>query len=256
MKFIVGPERTSFRIHLNAVTNQSLTLKNLMNSTDELHDSIFWGDVDVDTFMRFVQFIYLGDYYTQEPVKAPPLDHLNLPFLAQSGVTTIRNVSEIHNAATKESLGYVSSIPFAQLSYQLHGRSTFEDLYNACKPRANMPTEDFTLVFLAHARLYVLGRKYGMKGLMRFVLAKLHQTLVLYKLSSNIKPIVELIRYTYSTYTPIPASRKDEFRHLVAAYVSSEIKILGPDPQFLILLAEGGTFVKDVWPLIMDHLRD
>ncbi|GMG25948.1 unnamed protein product [Aspergillus oryzae] len=110
--------------------------------------------------------------------------------------------------------------------------------------------EDFTPVFLGHARLYVLADKYGIESLTQLVLEKLKQTLNDFKLSAaNVTDIIELVRFTYA-HTPRLATGRNELRTLVMMFIISSIGQIGETESFQELLGDGGDFVVDFWQIV------
>lgn len=114
------------------------------------------------------------------------------------------------------------------------------------------PEQDFTPVFLSHARLYVLGNKYGIDNLVCLALHKLHETLTLFRLFENrASDVIELVRYAYDN---TQQSSDDALRALVVEYIGAEIDVIGRSPEFRELLEEGGEFVVDFWKTVQLHL--
>jgi hypothetical protein len=106
-------------------------------------------------------------------------------------------------------------------------------------------------VFLGHARLYVLGDKYGIEALTPPALQKLHRTLINFRVyESRIPDIVELVRYTYQN-TP---GEKDPLTALVTEYIACEIDKVGKCEDFHTLLEDGGGFVVVFWRYTQKHL--
>ncbi|PYH99218.1 hypothetical protein BO71DRAFT_415707 [Aspergillus ellipticus CBS 707.79] len=87
-------------------------------------------------------------------------------------------------------------------------------------PKGNShPWEDFTPVFLGHAKLYILADKYCILPLADLVLFKLETTLAQFNLcEENISDVTELIRFSYQWTRP-----KDALRLLITTYVVSVI---------------------------------
>jgi len=130
-----------------------------------------------------------------------------------------------------------------------------QSLIDSCEPVFNSEsTEDFTNVFLAHARLYVLADKYGMGLLRSLSLHKLHKTLVGFTLyEARIGDIIELARYAYSDDHTSDYGA-DELRTLVSEYFACEIDAIGKSDKFLPLMEEGGPFTRDFWMLVQKHI--
>ncbi|KAK7425867.1 hypothetical protein QQZ08_007581 [Neonectria magnoliae] len=68
-KFLVGPEKKQFFMHSSAVACQPQALEKLVNGDmREAHERCaIWYDVDPDTFIRFSQHVYTGDYQAAQP---------------------------------------------------------------------------------------------------------------------------------------------------------------------------------------------
>ncbi|XP_014561166.1 hypothetical protein COCVIDRAFT_87156 [Bipolaris victoriae FI3] len=123
---------------------------------------------------------------------------------------------------------------------------TFEPKHNTA------PNQDFTPVFLGHARLYTFACMRGVDPLRRLTLHKLHRTLLGFQLySRRVWDIVELARYAYNQGEDRKVDgTKDELRQLVLEYIVREVTVFGKHPAFLLLLEEGGEFVVDFWSLV------
>ena len=108
------------------------------------------------------------------------------------------------------------------------------------EPRKNAEScEDYTEVFLSHARLYVFAEKYDVHELRYVALQKLQRTLAgfsLYKQRTG--DISTLARYVYEN-TAERKAKADELRSLVVHYVACNIETLAKDELFRSLLKEG-----------------
>ncbi|QRD91352.1 hypothetical protein F9C07_2063450, partial [Aspergillus flavus] len=140
--------------------------------------------------------------------------------------------------------GKFSTVNFSLAAHEMASKKTFA-------PRGNTQlNEDFTPVFLGHARLYVLADKYGIESLTQLVLEKLKQTLNDFKLSAaNVTDIIELVRFTYA-HTPRLATGRNELRTLVMMFIISSIGQIGETESFQELLGDGGDFVVDFWQIV------
>ncbi|KAF2202788.1 hypothetical protein GQ43DRAFT_462107 [Delitschia confertaspora ATCC 74209] len=123
----------------------------------------------------------------------------------------------------------------------------------------NSPNEDFTPVFLAHARLYTFARTYLIEPLRVLALSKLHGTLKAFQMyECRVNDVITLARYVYSC-EDIPdregftkekgeaGGKIDPLRQLVTDFVLAEISTIGKSDEFLSILEEGGQFVGDLW---------
>jgi hypothetical protein len=112
--------------------------------------------------------------------------------------------------------------------------------------------QDYTGVFLAHARLYVFADKYGIEPLESLSLHKLHITLKSFTLyRARIGDILKLIRYAYENG---PDYESNKLRALVSKYVAYEIDTIRKAKRFLALMEEGGLFIRDFWKLVQKYL--
>lgn len=118
--------------------------------------------------------------------------------------------------------------------------------------------QNFTPVFLAHARLYSFAQYRGIVPLKALTLDKLHKTLMIFKLfNSRVGDIIELARFAYSDqYLP---DRKDDgtiddLRKLVVEYIVCEIDTIGKCDEFVKYMEEGGEFVGDFWRKIREYV--
>lgn len=142
-------------------------------------------------------------------------------------------------------------LEFSKLSYP---GLTRQNPFNIRKqPRQNKsPKEDYRPVFLAQARLYVLGEKYVIQTLKAKVLQKLYLTLchfTLYK--ACVGGIVDLIRYTYANTTSLECM--DQLRELVIHFVTDKPSELVRSKKFLALVEEGGSFSRDLGALVLER---
>jgi hypothetical protein len=132
-------------------------------------------------------------------------------------------------------------------------------ILSGCDPVANTSSDqDFTNVFLAHARLYTFAEKYLIEPLKQLTLHKLHKTLVAFDLyESRVGDVLELARYAYSDHTRSARTDEEEtdgLRNLVVEYMGYEIDTINKSKQFTDLLEEGGEFVRDFWAIVTKHL--
>ena len=121
--------------------------------------------------------------------------------------------------------------------------------------RDSFAMEDFTPVFLGHARLYVFADYWGVEPLKAITLNKLHKVLCNYtRHEARYGDVVELARYTYDN-TP-SRRRRDPLRELVVQYLVFEAKEIASSEQCLELVEKGGGFAKDLAGLTMAHLKE
>jgi len=227
------------------------------------------NDVLEDDFIRFCQFAYTGDYSTpayvvqeissdeesvQEPYPVAAEDSLpQTPPPEEDDGWGVSPKKKNKKASSPISKKATLRRSFENKSFcTILPRDAFLD---SCRILANSEaTQDYTPVFLAHARLYVLADKYGVKPLQTLSLYKLHKTLVdftLYK--ARIGDVIQLARYTYSDEHTLD-NGSDQLRKLVSKYLACESDVIGGSKEFLSLMEEGGPFVRDFWALVHKKL--
>jgi hypothetical protein len=113
-------------------------------------------------------------------------------------------------------------------------------------------TQDFTPVFLAHARLYTFACMRLIDPLKRLTLHKLHQSLLRFKFyERRVGDVVELARYAYEHGEDRKSDGTiEDLRKLVVEYIACEVSNIGKDEAFASLLQEGGEFVVDFWRIV------
>ena len=118
--------------------------------------------------------------------------------------------------------------------------------------------EDYTNVFLCHARVYVLAEKYDIKELCALALHKLQQTLeVFHVYAKRVRDIVNLVRYSYSnenTRDNEVGQDIDGLRKLIVHYVACVFETVASDDSFLVLMEEGGPFIRDLAPMLLKRI--
>lgn len=107
------------------------------------------------------------------------------------------------------------------------------------------PEEDYTEVFLSHARLYVFAEKYDIQPLKTLALKKLHQTLAIYTLyPERVGDITALFRYVYAN-TAESADGKDSIRQMLAHYIGCEMGTLLKHGEIKEIMLENGEVLDD-----------
>lgn len=236
-------------------------------------------DVREDTFSLFCQFAYTGDYETPSCDILPKESNEGFEVgaasdaFATSSVVPAEPVSDTEPPApfgesqfdwgsgfgrsTKKSKKTKKALLRESFNHREYSPTTSGQMFvDSCRIHANGgPEEDFTRVFLGHARLYVLAEKYGVEHLKKLVLHKIHKTLVSFTLhETRIGDVVELAQYIYSTENiPDQDQQIDELRALVVFYMVCEMDVLSGSEKFLSFLECGGLFVRDFWMKTKSH---
>jgi hypothetical protein len=277
--FVVGEYQAEFTVHAAIVAKQSKALDVLINgSMKEAFDGrAIFKDIQEDTFIRFCQFAYTGDYTTPDLTHIPSIE---LPYIMNRDEPVVEPepVVEEEPAVEDEPVpvdgfgGWGSTrknvkIPKKpsksillreSLDNLIYDTDTSRTIFTArCEVRQNSnPTEDYTTVFLGHAQLYAFAENWGIDALKTLALFKLHKTLVSFTLYADRRPdVVELLRYTFSNdHTPDRVGAVDDLRSLVMLYTACEVESLVHCPEFLSLIGEGGQLAQNLVQMLMKRI--
>jgi hypothetical protein len=159
------------------------------------------------------------------------------------GSSKLVNLEQLTKSDLKES--------FIRLKYPVQ-----ETSFMASAPRANGgPHEDYTNVFLSHARIYVFAEKYDIQPLKMLALQNLHQTLSIYTLyPERVGDITTLLQYSYAN-TAETDKDDEELRALLRQYVRYEMDVLIKSWQFKdVLLSDGGEIFGDFLKVVAKRI--
>ena len=125
-----------------------------------------------------------------------------------------------------------------------------------CPPRPNQASnEDYTEVFLSHARVYVFAEEYDIQSLKALALDELHGTLQnFYLYPERTGDIIALLRYVYAN-TGEPIDGVEDMRTVLKHYVGFEMDDLMKDKGFGDLMIEdGGALLGDFLKMVEQRL--
>lgn len=113
-------------------------------------------------------------------------------------------------------------------------------------PHANVsPSEDYTEVFLSHARVYVFAEKFNIRPLKRLALTILHKTLSVFNFFPEcVDDIAALIRFAYNE-TLKPAKGVEPMRNMLKLYMDIEIFLMSTSADFRDALYENKDLLDD-----------
>jgi hypothetical protein len=271
-------------VHEEAIASQSPALEALMhgNMSESASRVVTWVDVDQETFVRFSQFAYTGDYSVPKMIvnghvhqqkqseKEKDIENGNWslaePLLYQDsswgafGSASKQEKKRKKSAQfafgeTSQSTQTTNSTRFDKSHvYALRQpRSKFAD---SCDPEIiDGPEENnITEALLSHTMLYILAEKWGIDSLKMLTLFKLHKTLSMLVFDSPKVPhIVELVRHGYAG-TPDLETGIDGLRDLLCQYVDANVKVISEHEAFLALIQDGGAFVRDLWKRVLTRI--
>ncbi|RCI08800.1 hypothetical protein L249_4657 [Ophiocordyceps polyrhachis-furcata BCC 54312] len=240
--FAVGPNEREFVVHADLFAKQSPVLSSLMNgSFREAEDAkAFWCDTDEETFIRFCQYTYTGDY-DEAPVTIDDVNYADQNVAADHDEPDVGNRCNVVQPLVRapEAVSRPGEYPMSNNLWQafcfLRGLDFINDFplvpdrfFSSYKPRVNKGrAENYTDVFLAHARLYIFSDRYGLERLAQIALLKLHKILIKFRLfkerAGDLVPLVELVYCN-----PVP----QVIRHLVGLYAACKIRKLWRSDDF------------------------
>ena len=136
---------------------------------------------------------------------------------------------------------YALKEAFIKLKYPLP-----ETTQSPTPPSVNRaPAEDYTEVFISHARIYVFAEKYDVQPLKALAIHQLHATLTVFGLwRERIGDIVALLRYSYANTVDLEDGNED-LRMMLMHYVESKMDALIKADEFTELLEERESLLRD-----------
>ena len=132
-----------------------------------------------------------------------------------------------------------------------------KEAINISPPRPNQASnEDYTEVFLSHARVYVFAEKYDIQLLKALALDELHATLQNFNLyPERTGDIISLLRYIYANTGEIVDGVED-MRSVLKHYLGFEMYTLMKDNDFGDLMIEdGGALLGDFMKMVEQRIR-
>ena len=253
--FIFIVEGTAFYIHAGIVSRHSKPLERMITGgMSEAHQgSAVLGEVEKSTFARFTEWVYQG-YYTAAAVKG------RLPWDSELVKERKKSVSKPSPWALWDETHHQkhwSKNELKQMFIQSEPTVRREKIEIAVpSPRPNiMYGEDYTDVFLSHAKLYVFAEMYDVQKLRTLALENLQNALKNFILhDQRTGDIITLIRYVYSNTSA--RCEGDEMRMLLTHYVGVEMDTLMKDEGFKDLMIEdNGAMLGDFFKMVLKRIN-
>ncbi|KAH9206683.1 hypothetical protein DL95DRAFT_469384 [Leptodontidium sp. 2 PMI_412] len=253
--FIVGADEVPIAVHEATFADQSPGLKALMRTemSEGLAREAKWEDVDKETFIRFAQYAYIGDYSIPKMIVKPsaPLADEALPPSSFRDDPQLSDEWSFRAPVKKAGKKQIYSPPipvFKDLNYaRPMPQFNFADTYD---PTAgDGPSENIGEILQIHASLYVLAEKWRIDRLKKLTLFKIHKTLSLFSLDTpKLEYVIDFVRYAYSDErTPDLENSVDGLRELVCEYITANAEFTSRNAVFLALIEEGGALARDLW---------
>lgn len=210
---------------------------------------VSWEETDEQTFIRFSQFAYTGDYNGVEPSS----DH--------GGERRVGDEENVRVdwgdwGGKKKKKLRSDAISFEE-SKRESSWDRFKKLYPDpdANPYGNSPHDDYTEVFLSHARLYVFADYHGIAAPQTHSLRKLHRILIGFiPYEKRVGDIVELVRYCYEN-TVDRGEESDALRSLVNSYTACKVEELWKCQAFRALLETIGEYSKGLVAEMLHRLN-
>lgn len=286
-KFIV--DGNPYYIHADLVSHHSRPLGCMINGHMAEAENGFavLKEVDGGTFRRFIEWAYKG-YYTPADIKieinsppsptppqkeecetAEPVVDLQSDTIVRFNPRSVEvprfgdpsfggfSCVELETDRTREFLTKIVRKTKRGKTAQELKELFLRRKYTVRRDTITVPStpvnrednEDYTEVFLSHARLYAFADQYDIQPLKTLALEELHYALAGYTLHrARTGDIVTLLRYVY-------AHTDADLRTLLRKYVGYEMGVLMNDEEFKNLVIEdGGVLLKDFMHMVAKRI--
>ena len=247
--FIV--QGTPLYVHAALVADCSAPLDRMINGhlSEASQGFALLNDVDEGTFVRFIRWTYTKDYtaaeYTWAEIGEGP-DGSETEIAQKEAPAS----DAIDDWATSVKVKKKKKKSSSKLHTSLKESFICEFDYwgpdVTVGPRSNLhPQEDYTEVFLSHARLYVFAEKYDIQPLKKLCHQKLKHTLAIHTLyPERVGDITTLLKYVYAN-TAETISGTEDIRTMLAHYVGTEMDTLIKYGEIKDLMLENGDLLGD-----------
>ncbi len=245
----------------------SKPLDRLMNGhMAEAHNgSAVLEDVDPDTFVRFAQWAYQGYYIAADSTVEGELlsesENGDDRDSGRRGVAKPEPEPEPLLEVEEQPPTYAWGRP-GDYGTKQGMREAFIDREHTTRQESirippPLPNrhhdEDYTEVFLCHARLYVFADKYDVQPLRVLALEELQATLAIFTLYlERTTDVITLLRYVYAQYNEV---EEEDMRMMLMHYIGYEMDTLVKDEDFRCLMIEdGGALLADFMGMVEQRL--
>jgi hypothetical protein len=212
---------------------------------EALERRAIWGEVDEETFICFSQYVYTGDY---DEAKRTTLEVEEVtPDQVEQGKAVEASWKPFVASKRKAVFGIPSGPPSSSMfsppaTVMMTKKNMLWDTFNKLHPlppthspgvsRVNGADDNYTEIFLCHARIYVFADYYGVEALQTLALCKLRQALATFKLDAeSCGDINELIRYCFDK-TVDNGEQADKLASLVCFYAACKVEDLWKNTEF------------------------
>ncbi len=241
------------------------------------------SDVEPGDFARYLEYAYRSDYtepsWVQDDLVEVVVNDIPTPatkvseftpwaepeVLTEEVTTTIdawnfgmvakRQEKKTFTHRLAETRNTLRSKIAARLYLSLDGEPRLLGVFQF-SPRSNTsPNQNFSPIFLAHARLYTFADMRLIEPLKCLALSKLRDSLLAFRLyPERTGDVIELARHAYSNGNDRGVDGTvEDLRRLVVDYIVSELSTFKKDVGFVSLLEDGGEFAGDLWCTVVQE---
>lgn len=295
LRFLIGKDNAEFFLHPALASHHSIPLEAMMHGSmkEAKEGSATIGDVDEDTFSRFCEYAYTGDYTAAEhsallhsigaeqqgtmvaieEEKVEEQQTIDVQMAVTNDYSSYTGKKK-GKKRTNEQAGYYQEVaryydtfeapkqvvaarqipdPFKAFSDRSWPRDSTR-LSSSCRPNEG-PCEDYSDVLLSHAKIYVFADKYDIPALRSLALHNLHETLVTFTLyTESVPDIAILFRYVCEN-TPERDDCIDQLRALVIEYVACYVEKMTSNEVFEEVLRSDSSASIELTKMMLKRLR-
>ncbi|KAH6617461.1 hypothetical protein F5144DRAFT_660741 [Chaetomium tenue] len=283
-RFVVGPDKREFTASSALIAHQSLALRKLVDGGfgEARNASATLNWADENTFTRFIQYVYTGDYdEIDEAAESALVDVEHAPKAAAQvqepePVTSLKRERpgtetqrpEEPKVPRLEKAGGGRLKEWRVFRYNEHSRrddtmeperrrlwDRFIEAANPFKKNSFLARtdleKDYSQIFLCHAKMYVFADYYGITRLMDLSREKLGHLLVALTTKmefhgQRLADFVDLVQYCYDEPAP------EALQSFIMMYAAYHANLLWKDAQFQDLVEADGevafAFIKEIMP--------
>ncbi|KAL7798140.1 hypothetical protein V8C37DRAFT_368826 [Trichoderma ceciliae] len=217
-----------------------------------------WEEIDEETFICFSQYVYTGNYDEAEPKKREA--EAVTPSQAEHDKAVLTKWSGARPGLGRRALRQQGwSEPPVRIKKKDLLWNRFQKLHPlpsapSVSLRTNGPDDDYTDVFLCHARTYVFADYYGIEAMQTLALHKLRQVLIQFKLhAKGCGDITRLVRYCFDE-TVDRGEQADPLRSLVCLYAACKVEELWRVAEFQDLMKTLPEFLAGLITAMLERL--
>jgi hypothetical protein len=248
--FLIGENKKPFMIHVAAIVSQSGALTDFVNKrmAESKSKMVLWEEVDEETFLRFCEFAYSGDFDLRPFL---PLPQSN-PFVPKKD----DDEGSVKEVQERRELLLLGALPEKERIKEAFVRKKFEVAVRAgpipqppFSPSGSLSSYKTDSTFMSLARFYAFADSYEVRSLRGLILTKFHKEMLkrFTRFSGGCPPVMEMVKLACWTFRN--TKEDDPLRELVVHYFLYCKDDIGHTEEFLTLVEMGGPFMRELWKL-------